>query len=43
VNYETFALTQSVFHVLQTDFGFQHIVAIGHRKPKYRIDLRRPA
>jgi hypothetical protein len=29
VNHEAFSLTQSVFHVLQTDFDFQHVVAIG--------------
>ena len=40
---EVFAFTQRVFHLLLTDFDFQHLAAVGHGKPKYRVVLRRAA
>jgi hypothetical protein len=35
------ALAQGVFDILHTEFGFQKLVAIRNRKPKYRIVLGR--
>ena len=40
-DHEAFALTERVFHLFQTDFDFQPLAAICHRKPKYTVFLRR--
>src|SRR5215470_2729158 len=40
-DHETFAVTQRVFHLLQTDFDFQPLAAVCHRKPKCSAFLRR--
>jgi hypothetical protein len=38
-----FALTQRVFDFFLANFDFQHLAAIRHWKPKYRVVLRRAA
>src|SRR5215469_2482807 len=40
---QTFALTQRVFDFFLANFDFQHLAAIRHRKPKYRVVFRRAA
>src|SRR5215469_5877750 len=40
-DHKAFALAQRVFHSLQTDFDFQYLAAIRHRKPKYSVVLGR--
>src|SRR6516162_9374548 len=37
---KTFALTQCVFHLFETNFDFQPLAAIGHWEPKYSVVLR---
>src|SRR5262245_8328147 len=39
-DHQEFACTQRVFHLFRTDFDFQCLAAVGHRKPKYRVFLR---
>src|SRR5215467_12845569 len=41
VDHEAFALTKRVFHLFQTDFDFQPLAAVCHRKPKCSAFLRR--
>ena len=40
-DHKAFACTERVFHLLQTDFDFEHLAAVGHGKPKYGVILRR--
>jgi hypothetical protein len=42
-DHQGFALAQRVFHLFQSDFDFQHLATVCHRKPKYCIVLRRAA
>src|SRR5215469_14374293 len=40
-DHKGFALTQRVFDFFLANFDFQHLAAIRHWKPKYRVVLRR--
>ena len=40
-DHEAFPFTQRIFHLLLTDFDFQHLAAVSYVKPKYSVVLRR--
>jgi hypothetical protein len=40
-DHKAFAVAQHIFHLLQTDFDFQHLAAVRQGKPKYSVVLRR--
>ena len=42
-DHKAFACTERVFHLLQADFDFEHLAAIGQGKPKYGVILWRAA
>src|SRR5262249_40404109 len=42
-DHKAFAFTQRIFHLLQTDFHFQHVAAVRDGKAKYSVVLRRSA
>jgi hypothetical protein len=40
-DHEASASTERVFHLIYTDFDFQHLAAVGQGKPKYGVILWR--
>src|SRR5215471_16912209 len=40
-DHKAFALTERVFHLVQTNLDFQPLAAVRHRKPKYGVVLGR--